>query len=440
MTIARHNKSLLCIMLLLLPLHVFAEAEAWADEIRAEAARMADIAATEKRVVLVPFHGEDGDVVRWFQDALYTALREMGHRPEWADMNNLPPGVPPGGFPPFVNPGPSLVGDAHFAITGNTFFNPLSQQWHLRLFLWQTDITGPVFSDDLAVTDLASLNLIMPYMLKWFFSQTGEPEPPALAQHHLLYAGLRIGWTPVIFAPHWGGAAYSGGSAGGFSVAASANLRLLNFQFSNFQFFNFEPHTFFPNFFLGLQLEGIGAWASGAGGSFTLPALLRLTATDENIPWTFSLLWGCYLFFGGEHAHHQSERVPWGVTVGASAGMRQGPGYITMGLRWSGDMFSSFRAATGGYYRRHTITLFVGYEMGFFGERTTGERRPMGNRQRGRPAEETRIVEEWQHAEEDWHPGDLLYAEEDWHLGDLLYIEEDEYPEDLQDTEEEPYL
>jgi len=381
LAIARHNKPLLCILFLLMPLHVFAEVGTLTGG--AGATSRAGIAMTDKRVVLVPFHGEDDQVVRWFQDALFTALREMGHRPEWANMNNLPPGAPPGGFPPFVNPGPSLIGDAHFAITGNIFFNSPLQQWHLRLFLWQTADTGPFFSEDLAVTDLASLDLILPYMLRWVFSRVVEP-----GQHYLLYAGLRLGWTPVIFAPLWGGAAYFGGSAGGFSVAASANLRLLDFQFSNFQFFNFGPHTFFPNFFLGLQLEGIGAWASSAGWSFTLPALLRLTATDENIPWSFSLLWGCYLVFGGAHARHQSERVPWGVTVGASAGTRRGPGYINMGLRWSGDMFSSFRAVTGGYYRRHTITLFVGYEMGFLGERTA---RPT---QRRRPAEETPVTED----------------------------------------------
>jgi len=391
LTIARHNKPLLCILLLLLPLHVFAEDGA-------------GIAVMDTRIVLVPFHGEDANVVRWVQDALYATLREMGHQPELANMNNLPPGAPPGGFPPFVNPGPSLMGDAHLAITGNISFNSPLQQWHLRLFLWRTTDTGPVLSEDLTITDLASLDLILPYMLRWFFSRA-EGLPVFPAQHHLLYAGLRLGWTPVIFAPNWGGAVYADGSPVGFSVAASANLRFLDFQFSNFRFFDFGPQTFFPNFFLGLQLEGIGAWAASSGGSFTLPALLRLTATDEDIPWTFSLLWGCYLVFGGAHTRHQSERVPWGVTVGASAGMRRGPGYITMGLRWSGDMFSSFRAVTGGYYRRHTITVFAGYEMGFLGDRTVRERRPP-QRQRTQPAEEAPIEEmpileeEWEYAEE----------------------------------------
>jgi len=421
LAIARHNKPLLCILFLLLPLHVFAQAEYWTDDavVVAEAANGVGVAVADGRVVLVPFHGEDGHAVRWLHDALYAALGEMGYRPEWADMSNLPPGAPPEGFPPFVNPGPSLMGDAQFAITGNISFNPLSQQWHLRFFLWRRAQTSPVFSDDLSVTDMASLNLILPDMLRWFFLQALELAFPAIAQHHLLYAGLRMGWMPVIFARHWGGAAYSDISLGGFNVAASANLRLLAFQFSNFRFFDFGPHTFFPNFFLGLQLEGIGAWAYGAGGSFTLPALLRLTATDEYMPWTFSLLWGCYLVFGGAHARHQSERVPWGVTVGASAGMRQGPGYLTMGLRWSGDMFSSFRTTTGGYYRRHTISLFAGYEMGFFGGRAAGVRRPPRERQprqrRGaeQPAEEPWIAEEWQSTEEDWQLGDLHYAEEE---------------------------
>ena len=162
-TLARHNKLFMCILFMIFPLNLSAN-------------------VADRQVAVFPFWGENQELINLFWNELFVALTEReGFHPVRIDMTNLPPGVPSGGFPPSVNPGPSLMRNMPFAITGNVFLNPLSGQWHLRLYLWHSTDIRPVISDELVAADRESIRMILPFMLEWLFSWApGEAPPPPL--------------------------------------------------------------------------------------------------------------------------------------------------------------------------------------------------------------------------------------------------------------------
>jgi hypothetical protein len=168
-----------------------------------------------------------------------------------------------------------------------------------------------------------------------------------------LYAGLYAGWTPTLWVPLWGSEDIELDMAG-FSAAATVDLRLFNLWL---------------NHFLGVQFEGVATWDS-RGVSLEIPAMLRFTALDSGGGAYFSLLAGAYLFAppskpAGFRFGHESENVLWGFKAGFGVGRKLGPGYLNLGLRWSGDMFAVMRTASGDFHNGNSLTAQVGYELGF---------------------------------------------------------------------------
>jgi len=393
--------------------------------------------ATEKQVALIPFWNDQEDIVIQFGEELYSAIIEMGFHPVLIDMDNLPADVPRGGFPPFMHPGPSVVGGAPLALTGDVFFNEFSDRWHLRLYLWRGVESRPV-SDELVAVNIEAFAMVLPFVLDWIFTwrEILPPDPPPpMAEYNFLYVGFRMGWAPQLFSPLWGSDNFRM-YLGNFNyMAVSFNIRFLDFQFHNFRLLGFRYPTLWPNYFLGLQLEYIAMWdASHAALTMKLPALLRLTALNTDETRSFSLFGGAYLFLPfGESQRiqfgHVSENVLWGYTAGFSLGRSLGPGTLHKGLRWSGDMFSSARKtvtddALHHHFNRQTFTLFVGYEMGFLGDIEERVRRTWGRvRDRIRPRREDTgdrqyTTTEVPHA---WDTHEYTYAEQDEHYGQDLF-------------------
>jgi len=193
--------------------------------------------------------------------------------------------------------------------------------------------------------------------------------------HNLLYLGMHIGWNIQAFAPFWGAERFDGGRFGSLQLAASANLRLLSFQFLDFKFLNSPTPDFGLMHFLGVQFE-VTTTQDFGNDMFSLkfPLLLRFTTLWQDM--SFSLLTGIYFFVpsdAGQVIQFHPQETLRGNTLGLAFGYRIGPGFATAGLRWSNDVFGTISAATGFLYNRHVVTLSIGYEIGLWRRRPSGE-------------------------------------------------------------------
>jgi len=381
MFIAGSSGLFLCILFMLFPLRLFAQQ------------------SEDTQVALFPFWGAEEEAVAQFGVELYEAMLEKeDFRPIWIDMSDLPPDIPPGGFPPSVSPSPALTGDAPFAITGTIFHNPQGHR-HLRLYLWKMADNRPLFIDEMIAENREIVNVIMPFMLRWLFTWIPDDEPPVVVlppppppptilegQHMIvyrdgievpdrwLYLGLRAGGNVQIFDPQlfYTGSIFDDGWRTDDldfhfeSVSAAIHLHL---QFLGIRL---DPSILF----LGLQIEGIATQDFGNEMfSLTLPALLRLTLRRGTS--SFSLLGGAYmfmplsLFWDEPGIRFRSDEsigpfAGWGYAFGFSMGNRVGPGNLFVEMRWSNDMFTS---RIVDYSRRNVASVSVGYELGLFNRR-----------------------------------------------------------------------
>jgi len=363
-----------------------------------------------RQVALIPFWGEDPAVTAEFEEELFLALSvQDGFLPRRLNPAALPlyaPPLPPHpeALPPFVLPGALLVGEAPLAMTGEVFLNPFSNRWHMRVYLWRMIDERLLFSEEFQAANRQEASMILPFMLQRVFSfmppdfeepapvivevpvevivpRGGAPQPiiiggqqviihqAAPPRRSMLYAGIRAGGNLQMFAPlSWGGGHQGFESAQWESVSAAAHAA---FMFHSFRMLDF-----------GLQIEGVATQDFGAGDAFTLsiPALLRITARMGTS--SLSLLGGAYLLLplgsaiGSDASEpgikfgHADERIGpmagWGYAVGFGLGSRLGPGSLFIDTRWSHDMFSSKMVD---YFRRGTISVSVGYELGFLRRR-----------------------------------------------------------------------
>jgi len=330
------------------------------------------------RIALVPFWGEDADIVALFGQELFNAINEIeGFVPVRVDTASLPPYIPAGGFPPHISPSTSVAGDAPFAITGNVRFIA-AVGWHMRLYLWRVSEPRPVFHDELVVADIESLRDILPSMLGWLTWVDEEAlgrqieaaryaEAPGriweMPGHSMFYVGLGAGWNAQIFDP-WP-------RAEELEVHMANMGASLSFYFQALSFSSFNWPSLF--FFLGPQLEAAFLMnTTRETSAVAVPLSLRLAARWND--WFVSPLAGAYVLFGGDELF---ENLPWGISLGLGFGRRLGAGYLNFGLRWSNDMFSIEKERSS--YNRHTVSVSVGYEFGLV-RRGSGERQ--GRRER----------------------------------------------------------
>ena len=323
-------------------------------------------------VAMVPFWGENTPVAEFFGDWLYDTLEEIGYKPERVDLDSLPPGIPPGGLPPHMSPAPMLSGSQSLAITGSVSYNPLHGVWLLQLYLWQVRNGRLLLTDEFVSVDRQDTKVVMPVLIGYLMSKR---PPEKRAPYSLLYAGFRLGWNMQLFTPVWG-ARESVAKIQNADIAASLNLQFFGFEPLDSLLFGFGTSDYPPLCFMGLQVEGVGMYDFDHGGSsVTVPAMLTFTARKQGS--FFSLLGGGYFLFPldleiwemevpGIAFGQKGEDLLYGWTAGLSVGRKHGPGYLSLGVRWYGDMFSSIRELTGSFYRRNSVNISVGYEVGLF--------------------------------------------------------------------------
>jgi len=337
--------------------------------------------AEERRVALLPFWGDNAEVQWQFGSAVFTAMSEMeGFEPVEVDMENRSADVPEGGFPPHVAPHPSLTHDAPFGITGNVTFNSGTDQWDLFLYLWQLDVVPQrlLWGDMSSFDDPEGSEFILTFVLEFLFSWipgededvVAEEEPELVGRlvaagggarmwgGEWFYAGLRLGWNQRLFEPLWQDRNMYDIESSWRNVLAALSL---NVQFAGF---------------LGAQIEALFAYDFGVSpsdadiSSLTIPFMLRYTF---HMTGGFaSVMAGVFAFFpfdtGPDSPFRANDGLRWGYTAGLRLGTLVGHGSLFADLRWSHDMFS-FVAVD--HFRRSTIGVSVGYEIGFI-ERSRG--------------------------------------------------------------------
>ena len=356
MSLAAHKKTFLCLLFLFLPIWLYAQ----------------------QTVALIPFWGDDDAPIVPFGYILNTSVGRMSEYSPWqVDMNpaTLPDDVPPGGYPPYIAPMPSLTKGAPFALTGEVTADPdYYDLWHIRLYLWQ--MTNParlIASDEMTAYDEEGCQQFMPGLLDWLFSQIPRDEGPAVATggqsrvvyyaatepYKWLYAGFKLG-LPIRINSRSDNKDASGDLVrpyvGAISMAAHANVQVFNY--------------------FGIQIESnltIGGSEPFDAPSLMFPALLRYTYYSGTMG--ISGLGGVYLDIPMgklKDDFEYSTTVPWGVTAGFTFGNKIGPGFLYLDVRWAMDMREAkrkdleFANGKDAAFRRHMVTIGIGYEMGFF--------------------------------------------------------------------------
>jgi len=319
-----------------------------------------------KPVALIPFWGSDNTVISQFGDELRKSVNDMaGFMPSTVDMTRLPPDVPEGGFPPYVCPSPSLTKGTPYALTGELTLNEDSQQWHLRLYLWQMADNRLIYTDELAANNQEECGENLPGLLNWIFSWIPQeaPPPPPPAQNakskiiyfsatepdKWLYAGLRAGGSIRVNSDpsdDYPSRIYVNNYYENFNVAAHVNVQLLHG--------------------LGIQIEGIFSkdFAPFDLSSFMFPALIRYSYRLGSMAVT--ALGGVYTALPLGGVVKADPDPQFGITAGFSFGNRIGPGYIYLDIRWAGDLRDTVKKDPGdAAYRRNMVSVCAGYEAGF---------------------------------------------------------------------------
>jgi hypothetical protein len=345
-------------------------------------------------VALIPFWGADGDIRDQFGESLWLAVDQMNaYRPVRVDMEHLPADVPEGGFPPYVCPSPSLTADMPYALTGEVLPDGETGLYHLRLYLWEMAHNRLLYSDELTAENREEADSGLPALVKWLFSRADSPPtaadeagfelflPPSNPVEHWLFLGLRAG-TSLRF--------YSRPQAEPFVEKDVHHYFNLNIALQASVHFNS---------LLGVQAEAIfttdyAPFKSYAitGGSVTntlslydapitawsLMVPLALKIPHRDAPLRAAGLAGLYLaaplgtmqnnVMGGTFGYALT--VPIGYTLGIDLGMKAGPGYLFLDLRWAQDLGDTVKAGSQELiYRRSMISLSAGYELGFFRKR-----------------------------------------------------------------------
>ena len=290
-------------------------------------------------------------------------------------VRNRPSDVPPGGFPSYICPPPSLTANAAYAITGEIGIDPDSPGgFWLRMYLWQTGESRLLASDMINANDRASCAASYPYILAYLFSVINEQPPEALAKQapenrntgkgtgsaeNWLHIGLRAG--------------------GGESILYhdrehnnSVNVLNLNFAFQAaaniIPLLTVQSELIFSNNF---NLPGSDTSITGDNSFWYLsvPVLVMFNLSSE--PLKSGIYAGPYWYLppigekSGVAETFFNNKPTFGLTIGLNAGYKLGPGFLFMDIRFNSDLYFGNENRKLKYYP-HGNMISLGYELGFF--------------------------------------------------------------------------
>ncbi|MDR1858575.1 MAG: hypothetical protein LBQ69_03810 [Treponema sp.] len=332
-------------------------------------------------MAFIPFWGDDPGIVQGFGNEVYIGIRALeGFTPIRIDMTNVPPDVPPGGFPPYVCPSPSTTRESPYAITGEATLDKRTGQWRLRLNLWRMSDNRLIISDELTAADQEDCRNILPSILTWMFSWAKEEESAQTIKQiqivyftpteppKWLYLGLRGGGSMRIYSDQKGMDSDQSIFYDNFHFAFHANLQFLSF--------------------LGIQLEAIYTHILGdshtpnndqrlESSSFIFPFMLRASYRLGSI--SLAAFGGGYYWVPiGEITNSvtKSPYVPYkgevllGYVAGIMFGNKVGPGYLYFDIRWASDFSDHGNVNDSGKgFHRNMFSVGLGYELGLIAKK-----------------------------------------------------------------------
>jgi hypothetical protein len=290
------------------------------------------------------------------------------YRPYSIDLvNNRPSDVPPGGFPPYICPSPSLTAGSAYAMTGEVGAdkdNPGS--YWVRIYLWNMDNGRLIVSDMVNASDRESCAASYPYVLAYLFSVVDE--------NKIALQGATPEQSQTVYRPtntpktvwHWlnlglsagaGNSSWDGLTDTGFmnvSMAFHAGVNILTFltvQAEANLNGHFDAGNFEANF-----------W------HVSVPLLLKINLRND--PVKASLNIGPYLFFPlpSETTDNDIEFYKLlGISYGLTVGWKIGPGYIFADGRMNHLLFFS---DDGLKYPSNAAVFSIGYEIPLIRKKT----------------------------------------------------------------------
>ena len=349
-------------------------------------------------VAAVPAKGGTSEILNVFNPVLLGAMDKIpGYRPVPVDMENLPSDVPPGGFPPYVCPSPSMTGDSPYAMTGEVFFDDELESWHLRLYLWRMEGTRLIYTDELVAGNGEECAEYLPGLLQWLFSWLDEPAaaeeaaaeeplaeaeepveeeaeerdtpPPLSPAEKWLYLGVRAGSSLRFYTRPPTNLFYERGTFDFYNISAALQvsvqiIRLLAVQaeliwttdYASFNAIRQSPFAVRADPFKSQSLM--------------LPVSAKFTYRKDSL--MTALFAGVYFILplgsmenttlGGIFSYGLT--MPLGYTAGLNIGMKAGPGHLFLDIRWAADLADTMKPDRTIIYKRSMVSLSVGYEFG----------------------------------------------------------------------------
>jgi hypothetical protein len=348
------------------------------------AAGAASESAGPEKVALHPFKGSPDDIASQFFQIEQQALPGVGnYTPFLIDMNNLPDDVPPGGFPAYVCPSPSITGDSTYAVTGEvTPDTDDSSSYHLRLYLWEMSETRLIYSDELSARDQSECETNLPPLLTWLFSWIKKndgsaaqaAQSPASEPEKWLYLGLRAGSSLRFFAREDASPFLEDQRMHffNFNAALQASVHLLSFL-------DVQTEIILTNEYAPFTYKDKNSAVDTTpftALSMMIPVLARFNMRKG--PLVAGVVGGLYFAlplgqmnndapdpdYGGSYDFKLD--LPVGYMAGVNVGMKLGPGWLFLDVRWAADLGETQSDGGAPLYRRSMVMINIGYEMGFF--------------------------------------------------------------------------
>ncbi|MDR0655072.1 MAG: hypothetical protein LBG22_02060 [Treponema sp.] len=327
---------------------------------------------------VLPLAGDETEMIRRFHGEIMESVAALGkYSPREA---YVPAGTR---LPTDMPPIPSLVSDARYALTGGVYPGELVGEYYLQLWLWDMAGSTMIYTDDLVYGDMDEAIESVPGLVEWLFShiheKSVEETPADVWPDPLFILGARAGisqrWyvkpnerSPGASAPNL---------EGGFSGALRLN-----------SLFSVQLELFLTGdtlVYRGLEDSSSGPVLKNkryTNVSLEIPVLCKMNFRVGKI--RLSPLAGLYATVPlGETNYRDKEGTadtvawsisnPLGLTAGLEGAAPCGPGMIFAGLRYGADFGVMSIDSEEREYRRNMVSLYVGYEFGFFeGKRMPG--------------------------------------------------------------------
>jgi hypothetical protein len=318
---------------------------------------------------VLPLAGDEAEMNRRFHEEIMESVAALGkYSPRDA---YVPPGTR---LPTDMPPIPSLAGGARYALTGGVYPGELAGEYFLQLWLWDMAGSTMIYTDDLVYEDINEAMESVPGLVEWLFSHIHELtiETPAadVWPDPLFILGVRAGvsqrWyvKPNERSPGASELNLEGGVSGALRLNSLFSVQLellLTGDTLVYRGLEDTPPVLKNKTYTNLSLE--------------IPVLLKMNFRVGKI--RLSPLAGFYATVplgeteyrnkdGKKDKFSWSVSNPLGFTAGLEGAAPCGPGMIVAGLRYGADFGDISINGGERVYRRNMVSLYLGYEFGFF--------------------------------------------------------------------------